>query len=101
MEERRVELLIGRRVWAPDRRPIGRLEEIRAKREGDHHVVVEYHIGPAALLERLAVRNLGIQLPWSKRGYIARWDQLDLSDERRPVLTCAVEDLKPLPGPKK
>ena len=27
-------------------------------------------------------------------GYVARWDQLDLSNPRRPTLTCAVEDLQ-------
>jgi hypothetical protein len=97
MEERRVELLVGRRVYDPDSRSAGRLEEIRAERDGEHYVVVEYHIGPAALLERLALRHVGIRLPWMHPGYIARWDQLDLSDERRPTLLCPVEDLEPMP----
>jgi hypothetical protein len=101
MDERRVELLIGRRVYGTDDRPVGRLEEIRARREGEHFVVTEYHIGPAALVERLALRHVGIRLPWVKPGYIARWDQIDLSDERRPRLLSPVDDLKPLPPPRK
>jgi len=27
-------------------------------------------------------------------GYVARWDQLDLSNPDRPTLTCAVEGLQ-------
>ena len=61
-------------------------------------VVTEFHIGSAALLERLSV--LAIRLSphgasrrsW-RRGYRVRWDQLDLSDPRHPRLLCPVGEL--------
>jgi hypothetical protein len=31
-----------------------------------------------------------------QRGYVARWDQLDISDEVRPRLTCPVSELQAL-----
>ncbi len=89
----RLEDLLGRVVRGQDGGVIGRLEEFRAEREGEHWVVTRYHIGPAALLERLAVRHLGVT--WrSVKGYEARWDQLSLDDPQRPTLTCDRADLK-------
>lgn len=97
--ERNVALLIGRRVYAPDGRAIGRIEELHAEKEGDHYVVSAIDLGREALLERLAVRHLGISWGGRSHGYRARWDQIDLEDERRPTLTCPLEDLEEL-GPR-
>lgn len=94
--ERRVELLLGRRVWSIEGTVIGRIEELRAEREHDYWVVTEFHIGPTALLERLAVRHLGLTLPGRAHGYRVRWDQLDFEDPDNPRLTCAAEDLERL-----
>jgi hypothetical protein len=91
-----LEDLLGRRVRDPSGRAIGRLEEFRARREGEHWVVAEYDIGPTALLERLAVRHLGIRWPGRVQGYRANWDQLDVSDPKHPMLTCGVDELKKL-----
>jgi hypothetical protein len=96
--ERRVELLLGRRVRTLDGSVIGRIEEMRAEREHDYYVVTEFHLGPSALIERLAVRHFGLTLPGRPRGYRVRWDQLDIEDEDRPRLTCAVEELEHLGG---
>ena len=93
-----VENLIGRRVLSLDGATVGRLEEIRASRVGGEVVVTEFHVGSAALLERLSV--LAIRLSphgasrrsW-RRGYRVRWDQLDLSNPRQPRLRCPVEEL--------
>jgi len=92
--ELRVERLIGRRVRAADGSVVGRIEEVRATREGKYYVVSEYHIGPAALVERLAVRHLGFTWPGRAHGYRASWDQIDLSDPVRPRLTIDRSDLK-------
>jgi hypothetical protein len=89
-----VEDLIGRRVLDRDGRKVGRLEEMRATREGEYYVVSEFHIGPAALIERLAVRHLGLTWPGRAHGYRASWDQLDLSDPHRPRLLCDRSELK-------
>jgi hypothetical protein len=94
--ERRVELLIGRRVHALDGSAIGRIEEMRAEREHDYYVVTEFHVGPTALVERLAVRHFGVTLPGRLHGYRVRWDQIDLEDADHPRLTCAIDELEPL-----
>jgi hypothetical protein len=99
--EARVELLLGRKVHAPDGRAVGRIEEMRAERENDYYVVTEFHVGPIAVIERLAVRHFGVTLPGRVHGYRVRWDQLDLSDLHHPRLTCPVEDLVRLGAPKR
>jgi sporulation protein YlmC with PRC-barrel domain len=99
--ERRVELLLGRKVRARDGSVIGRIEEMRAEREHGYYVVTEFHVGPSALVERLAVRHFGFTLPGGAHGYRIRWDQLDLSDADNPRLTCAVEDLERLGSPRR
>jgi hypothetical protein len=93
-DERRVEELLGRRVLASDGRVVGRIEEMRAVREGGAYVVTEFHIGPRALLERVAVRHFGRFVPRRVHGYRVAWDQLDLSDPVRPRLLCEVGELK-------
>jgi hypothetical protein len=99
--ERRLELLLGRRVQAPDGRVVGRLQEFRAEREHDYYVVTEYSIGPGALIERLAVRHLGFTLPGRVHGYRVRWDQLDIEDPDHPRLTCAVDELERIRVPRR
>jgi hypothetical protein len=94
--ELHLEDLLGRRVRDQNGRVVGRLEEFRARREGDYWVVAEYDIGPTALLERLAVRHLGVTWPGRVHGYRAIWDQLDVGDPDRPTLTCEVDELKKL-----
>jgi hypothetical protein len=99
--EWRLELMLGCRVRSQDGRVIGRLEEFRAERENDYYVVTEFHVGPAAMIERLAVRHLGLTLPGRAYGYRVRWDQLDLEDPARPRLTCPVEELERLGAPRR
>jgi hypothetical protein len=92
--EIRLDRLVGREVYTANHRRLGRLQEFRAERRGTSWVVTEYLIGAAGLMERL---GLGVWLIVGiKRstGYIARWDQLDLSNPDRPTLTCAVESLQ-------
>jgi hypothetical protein len=99
--ELRAELLLGRRVRSMDGRVIGRIEEMRAEREQDHWVVTEFHIGPDALVERLAVRHFGLTLPGRVHGYRVRWDQIDLDDPERPRVTCALEELGRIGAPRR
>jgi len=90
----RLDRLIGRKILTGNNRSIGRLEECRAERRGDSWVVTEWVIGSAGLLERL---GLGVRLIVGMRGggsFVARWDQLDLSDPDRPRLNCSVEELR-------
>jgi len=93
----RLDRLLGRKVLTANNRSLGRLEEFRAERRGSAWVVTEYVIGSAGLLERL---DLGVRLVLGiarPRGFIARWDQLDLTNPDRPRLTCSVDDLARLP----
>jgi sporulation protein YlmC with PRC-barrel domain len=100
-QEIHLELLIGKRVFGLNGRPLGRLEEVRAELNNRGHCFVsEFLIGSYAVLERLSVWRIGRAilrtLHVQKRGYRVRWEQLDLSDPRRPQLTCGVDELMTL-----
>jgi hypothetical protein len=93
-----VELLLGRKTRDADGRLVGRIEELVAKRVDDEIVVIEYHIGPAALLERLlhSATRLPIVglLPRRQRAeYCVLWDQMDLSDPAHPRTLLARDQL--------
>ena len=90
----RLDRLLGREVYTANNRRLGRLHEFRAERRGRDWVIVEFLIGSSGLLERL---GLGVRLIVGARlpdGYIARWDQLDLSNPDMPRLTCSVDELR-------
>jgi hypothetical protein len=91
----RLDRLLGRKVLDRAGHRVGRLEEFRAEPRGPRLVVTEYVIGAGGLLERLGI---AVKLVIGRRagGFVAKWDQLDLSDETRPRLTCAVSDLRRL-----
>ena len=89
----RLDRLLGRRVLTANNRPLGRLEEFRTERQGAAWVVTGCVIGPAGFLERL---GLGVRLVLGLKhggGFVARWDQLDLTNPERPRLSCRIEDL--------
>lgn len=94
--EVRLEELLGRRVRDGGGDTVGRLEEFRARREGEHWVVTEFDIGPTALLGRLAARHLGVTWPGRTGGYRATWEQINFDDPERPTLNCPVDQLKKL-----
>ena len=91
--EVRLDCLLGRQVLAPNNQPVGHLEEFRAEKRGNGLLVTEYVIGVAGLVERLGV---AVKLLFGRRGggYIARWDQLDISDPMHPRLTCPASELR-------
>ena len=90
----RLDRLVGREVYTANHRRLGRLHECRAERRGADWVVTEYVIGAAGLVERLGLGMrlvLGLERP---SGYVARWDQIDVSNPDRPTLTCPVAELR-------
>ena len=97
-QEIHLELLIGKRVFALNGRPLGRLEEVRAElnNRGDCFVS-EFLVGSYAVLERLSLWRIGRAILRTvrvrKQGYRIHWEQLDLSDPQRPQLRCEVEEL--------
>lgn len=100
VRELHVERLIGRKIRDAAGRKLGRIEELVAEWQGTDLVVVEVHVGPGALLERLI--DLATLVPYS--GALQRqlrhlrripWHQLDLSDPDRPKATVRREELQP------
>lgn len=95
-----LELLLGRRVFARNGKPIGRLQEIRATPRGRGLVVDEYLVGAYAVLERLSAWTIGRALirtfGGGRSGYRVPWDKMDVSDMDRPRLLCAASELEPL-----
>jgi hypothetical protein len=85
--EAHVEHLLGARVRDPDGQVVGRIEEMIVEIVDGEHVVVEYHLGPAALFERIA--GFVTSLPFldalgRHRGHCVRWQDMDLSDPLHP-----------------
>ena len=93
--ELRLDRLVGRRLLTANNQVIGRIEEFRADLRGTSCVITDYVIGVSGLFERL---GLGVKLLFGRRtgGYLARWDQVDITDPDRPRLTCSVEELRQL-----
>ena len=100
-QEIHLELLIGKRVFALNGGSIGRLEEVRAElNDRGDAFVSEFLIGSYGMLERLSVWRIGRAilrtLNVRQQGYRVRWEQLDLSDPKRPQLKCEVDELATL-----
>ena len=99
--EARVEELVGRRLCDAEGRKVGRIEELVAEIDGTEWLVVEIHVGPGALLERIV--DLSSLLPWMSalgkrlhRRYIIQWRDLDFSDPDHPRTFVRRGDLKRL-----
>ncbi len=97
MRELHVELLLGTKVIDRAGRSVGRIEEVIADRRDGGWIVREVHLGPDALLERLAVTASRIPFLGVLRGARASrrvpWDRLDLSRPDEPRLRCEVDEL--------
>ena len=94
--ELRLDRLLGRRVLGRNNESIGHLEEFRADKHGTGAAITGYVIGKAGLLERLGV---GVRLLLGEprgSGWVARWDQVDISNPDRPRLTCTTDELQKL-----
>ena len=93
-----VEQLLGRRVRDVHGDVAGRLEELCVEIVDGEPVVTEFHIGPAALLERIGtfVRLLPFfsLLPSRRTLYRVRWQDIDLTDQRHPTLRCPRSELR-------
>jgi hypothetical protein len=87
--------LLGQEVRAQNGVRVGRIEEFRARRQGTGLIVESVVIGAAGVLERM---NVWARLLFGGKtsGYVVSWEQLDITDPRRPRLTCSVDDLEPL-----
>jgi hypothetical protein len=93
VNEVRLEKLIGRRVRDVDGKPVGRIAEVVAHKEGDEFVVASYIVGPVAWIHRFAVSGLGLRMRGLARVHRVEWHQMDLSDPARPRVTCRKDQL--------
>ena len=95
--ELRVELLMGQKVHDVDGRIAGRIGELIVVLDGPHSVVTEFHLGSAALLERLLGATTSLPffrwLPSTKSKKV-HWNQIDLSDPKRPRLKVRRDQLE-------
>jgi hypothetical protein len=91
--ELRIEQLLGRKVFSQDNRPIGRIEDFRAQRRGQGYVTTDIIVGMAGLLERLGIVAKTL-VGFKKQPYVVRWDQIDVSNPRKPRLLVPIEELK-------
>jgi sporulation protein YlmC with PRC-barrel domain len=95
------ELLLGKRVFGLNGRPVGHIEEIRAEVKSNECFITEFLVGSYAAFERLAAWNIGRAVLTvlggrRKGGYRIPWDQLDLTDVETPRLRCSVSELLPI-----
>ena len=85
-----VEQLLGKRVRDANGVVLGRIEELRVEIVDGESVVTEWHLGSAALWERLG--GMALQLPFlrylssERKGNRIPWQMMDLSDWRHPRL---------------
>ena len=96
----KVELLVGTKVRDLDGRKVGRIEEIRVERQEEALLVEAYLIGASALIERLSARTLVRPIRRLLRTrhiysvYKVPWQDMDLTDPKRPVVRIAKRDLQ-------
>jgi sporulation protein YlmC with PRC-barrel domain len=95
-----IQLLVGTKVYDVDGNSVGRIEEIRVKREEKALLVESYLIGASALIERLSARTLVRPIGRLLRArhiysvYEVPWQEMDLTDPKRPVLKIGQNDLR-------
>jgi hypothetical protein len=99
VRELHLESLLGHHLRGADGKPLGRIEEVVAEIRGTDWIVVEVHVGPGALLERLAELTSLVPLFGAlHRRLNARhrvpWDRIDFTDPSRPRATVRRAELQ-------
>ena len=94
-----LERFVGHQVRDVHGRKIGHLHEVRARREGDELVVIEYLVGRAGMLERFSLAGIGHALLGllglgRSSGYVVAWNRMDFSEPGKPRCTCAAGELE-------
>jgi len=94
-----VERLLGTKVYDADDENVGRIKELRVERDANALLVEAYLIGVSAVIERLSAWTLVRPI----RGFLhtrhiyslyeVPWQEMDLSDPKRPKLRIAKRDL--------
>lgn len=88
LHEAHVERMLGKKVHDVNGDVIGRLEEMIVEVIDGEPVVAEFHIGPAAMLERIGGFFNDMPyfrlLPFPKWEYRVDWRRMDLSEPSKP-----------------
>ncbi len=96
----KVQLLVGTKVRDLDGKNVGRIEEIRVERQGKALLVEAYLIGVSGLIDRLSARTLVRPIQRLLRSrhiysvYEVPWQEMDVTDPKRPVLKIAQRDMR-------
>jgi len=95
-----VELLLGAKVRDVDGSYVGRIEELRVERDENACLVDAYLIGASAVIQRLSAWTLVRPIKKLLRSrklyslYQVPWQDMDLTDPRRPRLRTRKSDLR-------
>jgi sporulation protein YlmC with PRC-barrel domain len=81
-----IEDLIGAKVRDADGREVGHIYEMVAEERNGELVIVEFHLGSGAVLERVSTSLRSMFGLKQKEPVRVHWDRLDLSDPAKPVL---------------
>jgi hypothetical protein len=87
--------IAGRPVHDVDGNIVGRIHCVHAELVNGECIIKEWHVGPAALLERLGLsagRLIGIG---GKGPLRIPWEKIDVSDPKNLRLTCREDELPP------
>ncbi len=81
-----LERYVGSSVHDADDQPIGRLHEVRVRRERSELVVVGYLVGRAGFLERFSLgqlaREVGFLIGFRRPGgYFVPWQAMEFTDD--------------------
>jgi len=93
------EHLLGRSVRDIEGRNVGRIEEIQVENSNNGCFVSGFVLGAEGLVKRLSFRGVAPLFVPSladraqKRAKAVSWQQIDLTNPKRPRLRCRKEDL--------
>jgi hypothetical protein len=90
---------VGKRVRDPEGKDLGRLHEVRARREGSELVVHEFVIGGAGLFERFSLAQLTFEVAFifgigRVQGYVVPWECMQFPEQGEPHCTRRASELK-------
>jgi hypothetical protein len=91
----RLQRMVRNRVRDRNGKVAGRIHSVRAEIRGGECVILEWQLGPAAMLSRLGISAAGL-IGWPLKFEPLRipWNELDLSDPNDPRLTRSIEELR-------
>ena len=94
-KEMRIDEALGRQLIGANHQPVGRIEEFRTERRGGAYVVTEVVVGLLGFFERVHV-SAHLLFGAQRRACVARWEQIDFSDPKKPRLRVSTDRLEKL-----